>query len=141
MRLIGVFLLAVVALRHTPLGRRPIPEKLLAPAGCVVGFLSGVAGSAGPLGAVVFLGLRLPAQAYVATEAVSAVLIHSTKSLVYGRYAAMSLAELGGGLALGAAMMLGSWTGRRLIKRLSGQAFDLLVELVLVIAAVSLIVR
>ena len=39
---------------------------------------------AGPLGAAVFLSLKLPPQAYVASEAVSAVLIHLTKSLAYG---------------------------------------------------------
>src|SRR5262249_13811312 len=59
-RVIGVVLLAIVAVRHTSFGRRPMPERLLAPAGVVVGFVSSIAGSAGPLGAAVFLGLRLP---------------------------------------------------------------------------------
>jgi len=137
-RLIGVLLLGVVVLRHTPTGRRRVPERLLAPAGAVVGWLSAVAGSAGPLGAVVFLSLQLPARAYVATEAVTAVLMHLSKSLVYGRYAAMTPAELGGGLALGGAMMIGSWTGRRLIGRLSEKSFGLLVEALLVVAALAL---
>ena len=66
-----------------------------------VGFLSAVAGSAGPLGAAVFLGLHLPAGAYVASEAVTAVLMHLTKSLVYGRYAALSGGDLLRGLRLG----------------------------------------
>lgn len=138
-RLIGVFLLGVVFLRHTPLGRRRIPERLLAPAGVVVGFLSAIAGSAGPLAAVVFLSLQLPGQAYVATEAVTAALMHLTKTIVYGRYAAMTLADLDGGLALGGAMVLGSWTGRKLVGRLSEKKFGLLVEVLLVVAALSLI--
>jgi len=138
-RLIGVFVLGIVALRHTPLGRRRMPEKLLVPAGVVVGFLSAVAGSAGPLGAIVFLNLQLPAPAYVATEAVTAVLMHLTKSIVYGRYAAMTPAELGGGLALGGAMMLGSWSGRKLIERLAEKQFGLLVEVLLLVAALSLV--
>ena len=68
LRLIGVFLLVVVGLRHTRLGEGRVPERLLAPAGAVIGLLSAVAGSAGPLGAAVFLSLKLPAQAYVASE-------------------------------------------------------------------------
>ncbi len=78
-RAIGVFLIAVVILRHTPLGKRRVPEPLLAPAGAAVGLISGVAGSAGPLGAAAFLGLRLEPHAYVATEAVTAALMHLTK--------------------------------------------------------------
>ena len=139
-RLIGVFLLAVVALRHTPLGGRRMPGILLAPAGVVVGFLSAIAGSAGPLGAVVFLNLQLPARAYVATEAVTAVLMHLTKTIVYGRYAAMDRAGLVAGLGLGGAMILGSWTGRKLIGRTSAKGFGLLVDVLLTVAALSLIV-
>jgi uncharacterized membrane protein YfcA len=138
-RLIGVFLLGVVALRRTPMGRRRMPTRVLIPAGVVVGFLSAIAGSAGPLAAVVFLNLQLPARAYVATEAVTAVLMHVTKCIVYGRYAAMDRAGLVGGLALGGAMMLGSWTGRKLIERLSERAFRLLVEVLLIVASMSLI--
>lgn len=139
-RLIGVFLLGVVALRHTSLGRRSIPERLLVPAGMVVGLLSAIAGSAGPLGAVIFLSLGLPAQAYVATEAVTAVLMHLTKSLIYGRYAAMTPAGFVGGLALGGTMMIGSWTGRQLIARLTESRFRILVEGLLIVAALSLII-
>jgi len=139
-RLIGAFLLGVVALRHTPSGRRPVPERLLAPAGMVVGFLSALVGRAGPLGAVLFLGLRLPARAYVATEAVTAVLMHLTKIIVYGRYAAIDRAGLVGGLALGGAMIIGSWTGRKLVEGLSEEGFGLLVEVLLIVAALSLLV-
>lgn len=139
-RLIGAFLLVVVALRHTRLGQRTVPQGFLPLAGSVVGLLSALAGSAGPLGAVVFLGLRLPATAYVATEAMSAVVMHLTKSLAYGRYAAMTLRDLTGGMALGGAMVLGSWTGRRLIERLSEKWFGRLVEALLLVAAFSLVV-
>src|SRR4051794_18550382 len=66
-RVIGVLLLGVVAVRHTSLGKRKVPEPLLAPAGAGVGLVSAVAGSAGPLGAAVFLGLKLEPRSYVAS--------------------------------------------------------------------------
>lgn len=140
LRLIGVFLLAVVALRHTSLGRRPFPETLLGPAGVAVGFLSAVAGSAGPLGAAVFLGLHLPAGAYVASEAVTAVLMHLAKSITYGRYAALTAGDVLRGLALGGSLVLGSWTGRKLVHRMPEKGFALLVEALLVVSAMSLII-
>ena len=84
---IGVFLLFLVALRHTPFKRFSLPQPVLVPIGAVAGFLSAVAGSAGPLAAATFLSLRLSPTAYVASEAVTAVLMHLTKTAVYGRYA------------------------------------------------------
>ncbi|SIO56281.1 hypothetical protein SAMN05444166_5212 [Singulisphaera sp. GP187] len=139
LRLIGMFLLAVIALRHTELGRRRLPERMLVPAGVATGFLSAVAGSAGPLGAAAFLSLHLSAQAYVASEAVTAVLMHLTKSIVYGRYAALSGGDVLRGLALGGSLVLGSWTGRKLIDRLPEQEFAWLVEGLLAVSAAWLL--
>ncbi len=44
--------------------------------GGITGFLSGLAGSAGPPGAAFFLGLNLSAVAYVASEAFTALALH-----------------------------------------------------------------
>lgn len=41
--------------------------------GALTGLISGIAGSAGPLGASLFLGLNLSAIAYVASEAFTAL--------------------------------------------------------------------
>lgn len=140
LRAIGVFLLLVVALRHTLLGKQPVPERALLPGGLVVGFLSAVVGSAGTLGALLFLGLDLPAVAYVASEAVTATLLHVTKTLVYGRYALLTPQTWTLGVALSGAMILGSWTGRRFVERLPKDRFRLLVEALLVAAALSLLI-
>lgn len=115
---IAVFLLMLVVLRSLSQKREAVlPEKWLPGAGILVGFLSGTAGSAGPLGAAFFLSLRLlPTTAYATTEAVAATLMHSTKTLVYGRYALLTLIDCGLGLAVGAAMVVGSWSGRRIVE-------------------------
>jgi uncharacterized protein len=132
---IGVFLLLMVAVRHTRFGKRPISSAWLAPSGAVVGFLSAVAGSAGPLGAAVFLTLGLAPTAYVASEAVTAVLMHLTKTAVYGRYTLIDGEAFVLGVALGGAMVAGSWSGRRLIQKLPEQQFRLLVEVLLIFSA------
>ena len=82
-RWIGVVLLVVIAFRHTGPGKREMAEWLLTPCGFGVGLLSAIAGSAGPLGAAVFLSRHPSDPAYVSSEAVTAVLMHATKSLVY----------------------------------------------------------
>lgn len=138
-QLIGVCLLGLVALRHTRLGRQTLPAWTLAPAGAAVGFLSAIAGTAGPLGAAIFLGLKLPPGAYVATEAVSAVFIHLAKGATYGHYALLTRHEAAQGVMLGGAMVLGSWTGRRLVGRIADDRYTRLVELLLVVTAAALI--
>ena len=50
--------------------------------GGIVGLLSGLVGSAGPLGAAIFLSLGLPPVAYVASEAVTAFVMHGVKIIV-----------------------------------------------------------
>jgi uncharacterized membrane protein YfcA len=139
LRLLGVFLLIIVSLRHTTFGRQKVPESLLAPAGAVVGLLSAIAGSAGPLGAAVFLSLHLPPPVYVASEAVTAVLMHLTKTITYGRYAAITFGDFVQGLALGGSLVLGSWTGRKLIDRMPEKSFAIMVEILLAVSAMMLI--
>lgn len=136
---IGVLLIGVVVLRRTGISQFNIGEKGLVFGGALTGFLSGLAGSAGPLGAAFFLGLNLPAVAYVASEAITAVAMHLTKTVVYQRYALISLREVAYGLLLGLGMTLGSWTGKKIIERLPREKFILLVELLLVLVSLQLI--
>ncbi len=136
---IGLLLIAIVILRRSGRKRFQVGERGLLVGGGLTGFLSGLVGSAGPLGAAFFLGLNLPAGAYVASEAVTAVAMHLTKSLVYQRFALIGPTELTYGLLLGLSMVAGSWSGKRLIDYLPPAKFALLVEVLLVISAVQLI--
>jgi uncharacterized membrane protein YfcA len=136
---IGILLLAIVALRQQGRSRFMTNQAGFFAGGATTGFLSGVAGSAGPLGAALFLGLELPAVAYIASEAVTASAMHLTKIVVYQRYALVGLTELSLGVVLGGAMVLGAWTGKRIIERLPVNTFRRVVELLLVLSALQLI--
>ena len=136
---IGVLLILIVIMRRLKITKFELSDKWLLPGGGIVGFLSAVVGSAGPLGAAFFLGLNLPAVAYVASEAVTAVAMHLAKIIVYQKYKLIGFQEMGFGIFLGIAMILGSWTGKRVIERLPREKFILLVEVLLVVSAVQLI--
>lgn len=129
---IGVVLLLFVGSRRLGLLPHQTSARWLLPGGLLVGFISGLAGSAGPLGAALFLGLNLPPVAYVASEAVTAVAMHITKTAVYQHNALLDLTDWGLGALLGLAAMAGSWTGKRLIEHLPWAKFRLLVEGLLV---------
>ncbi len=137
MKTIGVFLLFIVLTRRLK-WKYSIPEQWFIPFGVLVGFLSSVVGSAGPIGAVAFLSLNLAPAAYVASEAVTAVAMHLTKTVVYKKYALIGSVEACMGIVLGLAMVVGSWTARKLIKKISYDKFFWIVDIVLIVAALSL---
>lgn len=137
---IGLLLIGIVLIKRLKITKFEIRDyKLLIPAGALVGFLSALAGSAGPLGAAFFLGLNLTPVAYVASEAVTAVSMHVTKTIAYQRFLLVGCQELIQGLFLGIAMILGSYTGKRIIEKIPREKFVVFVELLLVIAALQLI--
>jgi len=137
MKGIAFFLFFIVILRHIK-GKVEFQLKWFIPWGAFVGFLSAVLGSAGPIGAVAFLGLNLAPTAYVASEAVTAVVMHLTKTVVYGRYALLTGQDIVIGIVLGLAMTIGSWTARNLIRSMSGKVFGYSVDVLLIAAGFSL---
>ncbi|MBF0593642.1 MAG: sulfite exporter TauE/SafE family protein [Candidatus Omnitrophica bacterium] len=138
MKAIAAFLFIMVVLRRSNI-KYTIPEKIFIPFGALVGFLSSIFGSAGPIGAVAFLSLNLAPGAYVASEAVTAVAMHVTKTIVYGKYALLTASDVLIGMVLGAAMVAGSWTAKRFIKKMTGNVFGYFVDALLIIAAFSLL--
>jgi uncharacterized membrane protein YfcA len=136
---IGIFLILLVVYRRTKIKKIKLGDKGMLLGGGVTGFLSGLAGSAGPLGAAFFLGLNLKATAYIASEAFTALTMHLTKTIVYNKYSLIGQTELYYGLFIGVAMILGSWTGKKIIEKLSQEKFILLVEILLIISGLQLI--
>lgn len=137
--LLGAFLIAAVAwrrLRARPLARPPLHS--FAALGAVFGFLSALLGSVGPLLAPFFLAYGLTKAAYIGTEATATIIMHLTKLATYTGVLASSAALTG--LALAPAMVAGSWTGKRLLARLSEQAFTTIIDAVLLVSGILLII-
>ena len=139
-RLLGVLLLVVVLWRRL----RPHPPRLAPRAFVAVGAVSGLGsalvGSVGPLTAPFFLARGLVKEAYIGTEATSAVVLHAAKLVAYGVGALLSAGVLVLGLLLSPPTMLGAWAGRHVVRRISPRAFVLMVEVGLVVSAALLLV-
>lgn len=140
-RLLGVFLLLLVAWRRF----RPTPRqphlRSFATIGAASGFGSALLGSVGPLTAPFFLAYGLVKGAFIGTEALAAVVMHATKLSVYGGAALLTPRTIGIGLALAPATVAGAWTGKRILDRISERVFVILVEIGLVVAGLLFIVR
>ena len=133
-RLLGAFLLAVVAWRRlAPAPPRPSPRVFVA-VGAGSGLGSALLGSVGPLTAPFFLAYGLVRDAYIGTEAACALVMHLTKLVAYGAGSLLGPRVLVLGLALTPATLAGAWVGKRTVDRISDRVFVVLVEIGLVVA-------
>lgn len=139
-RAMGVALLFFVGLKASGALKFSMTLPRLAGAGAVVGFLSGLVGTAGPLGAAAFLALDLPPVAYVATEATTAVVMHATKMTVYTHFLSFDAKARWLALLLSLGMVLGTKVGKLTVERISVEKFRLLVAGLLVVLAVQMII-
>lgn len=140
-RAIGAAILIFVALNYFRVLKLKGSSTLLVAGGGVVGFLSGLVGSAGPLGAAIFLSLGLPPVAYIASEATTALAMHGVKTLVYQQYIALGrdfwfLAAL-----MGVAMIIGTWSTKQIIERMPRETFQRFVAILLVAIAGYMVVH
>ncbi|AZG78805.1 sulfite exporter TauE/SafE family protein [Methylocystis rosea] len=134
-RLLGLFILLMIPASRL-MARFAMKVMLwqLFPIGVAMGLLSGVVGTVGPINAPFFLGYGLVKGAYLATEALGAAAVHLTKSLVYGRFAAIDPVSLANGLTIGMALIGGSYLGKQIVNRIDATRFRNLLELMLAVA-------
>ena len=140
-RCIGAAILLLVVLKQFGvLELKPRPLLLVAGGG-IVGFLSGLVGSAGPLGAAIFLSLGLPPVAYIASEATTALAMHGVKTIVYQQYISLDREFWCQAALMGVAMILGTWLAKRVIERLSRDTFQRYVAGLLIALAIYMVVH
>lgn len=141
-RLLGLFLLLIVAYRHLPKASAVRPSlRGFALIGALFGFLSALLGSVGPLMAPFFLAYGLVKGRYIGTEALATVIMHGTKLAAYGGAAILTVHNTGIGLALGPVMILGSYVGKKILDRIPERAFVLAIEATLLIAGLEFLIR
>lgn len=142
-RVLGVFLVLLVAWRHRPHRREPQPFRVqtFTAIGGGASVLSALVGSVGPLMAPLFLAYGLVKGAYIGTEALATVITHIAKLVAYGGASVITWRDAAIGLALGPLMIIGSYLGKRITDRLAVRTFTMLIELTMLAAGVLFAVR
>ena len=134
-RMLGVFLILVVAWRHLrPKATAKPPAWSFALIGAGASFLSALLGSVGPLMAPFFLAHGLVKGAYIGTEALATVVMHVAKLIAYHQSSVLPLHAVIAGLAIGPIMIFGSFLGKRMVDRLSERVFVWIIEATLLVA-------
>lgn len=134
---LGVFLIITLIYRHSGLKNRTMRLYHFAILGAVFGWLSAIVGTVGPLVAPFFLDYGLVGSAYIATEAMTAVVMHITKGIVYSTYSLLSWDTVVIGLTMGLVMIFGSYIGKKIIDHLPQVWFTYIVEAVVLITGIG----
>jgi len=139
--LIGAFILVFLVWRRVTPRLRGLPLWTFAPVGLAVGFLTVFVGATGPFVAPFFLRDDLAKEQVVATKAVCQSWGHLLKVPAFLALGFSFERHLGLLVVLVGGVVLGTLAGRRLLSRLSEQAFVRLFEATLVVIAVWLLVQ
>jgi hypothetical protein len=137
-RLIGLAIILFVILKYYNILKFKTTNSTIVLGGGITGFISGLVGSAGPIGAALFLSLNLPPISYIASEAMTAIAMHVTKTLIYQRYLGIGLQTLLTGLFIGISMILGTWIGMKFIRKIPKEKFNKFVGLLLCIIGLQM---
>lgn len=137
---IGVFFLAVVPLRHW-LARRSFTIGLwqLAVGGAIIGYLTGIVVSSGPLSVPLFLFYGLTKGAFLATEAASSLGLYLSKSVTFQQFGALNADVLMKGLIAGSSLMAGAFIAKRFVLKLSVDTFRLVMDGIMLAAGVAML--
>jgi uncharacterized protein len=137
---LGLFFIAMVPARRW-LARRSFKFSLLhlALIGGVVGFLTGIVVSTGPITVPVFISYGLVKGAFLATEAAGSIAVYGTKVAVFKHFGALPLGIVFKGLIAGSALMTGSFAARYLVLRMTPSTFKLVVDGLMLSSGLSLL--
>lgn len=136
----GLAIIIFIILNYTKIIKFHTDEKTMFLGGVVVGFMSGLVGSAGPMGSALFLSLDLSPISYISSEAVTSVAMHIAKTIVYQKYLGIGVNTLSIGLFMGFAMIPGTWTGRKIISRIPKENFANIVVVLIAVIGVQMLI-
>lgn len=137
---LGAFLVAVVPFRRIVAARGyRFGLAGLAAGGAVLGFLTGIVASTGPVNAPLFLGYGLVKGPYISTEAASSAFVYLTKAGVFGALGALPRETAAIGCAVGASLFLGALIARRLVDRIAAESFRLMLDALLIAVGLGML--
>jgi uncharacterized protein len=139
---IGLFLIAMVPARHW-LARHDLKFSLwhLAVGGAVIGYLTGIVVSTGPLSVPLFLFYGLTKGAFLATEAASSLGVYLSKSVIFQRFGALTPDVAIKGLVAGSSLMAGAFIAKRFVLRMEPEVFRLVMDAIMLAAGGSMLVN
>ena len=112
---------------------------LMVPAGVVIGFLTGIVVSTGPITVPLFTAYGLMKGAFIATEAAASLAVYVSKATIFRSFGALPTDIVLKGLITGSSVMAGTYVARMVVERLSLATFQRLLDGVMLISGLALL--
>jgi uncharacterized membrane protein YfcA len=137
---LGVFFLLTIPARRW-MAKRALRINLwqMAIVGAVIGYITGIVVSTGPINSPFFLAYGLVKGAYLATEALGSLALYVSKAMTFRSLGALSIETIGKGLLIGSSLMVGSYVAKRFVLKLDARQFYRLIEGMLLISGLTMI--
>jgi len=105
----------------------------------VIGYITGIVVSTGPLSVPLFLFYGLTKGAFLATEAASSLGLYVSKSVVFQRFGALTSDVALQGLIAGSSLMFGAFIAKRFVLRMAPDVFRLAMDGIMLAAGLSML--
>ena len=137
---LGAFFIAMIPARRV-LAAHNLRLKLwhLAVAGALIGYLTGIVVSTGPLNAPIFLAYGLVKGAFLATEAAGSLAVYISKALIFRSFGALPADIAAKGFIIGSSLMAGSFLAKRFVMKIAPERFRLLMEALLLASGLTML--
>lgn len=137
---LGVFFIAMIPLRRWMAARQwTLRLPHLALVGAVIGFITGIVVSTGPINAPFFLAYGLVKGAYLSTEALGSLAVYLAKAITFRSLGALPWDAVAKGLIIGSTITVGSFIAKRFVLKLDADKFRLLIEGLLLVAGLTML--
>ena len=138
---LGAFFIAMVPIRRYLASREyEVRAWHLAVAGALIGYVTGIVVSTGPISVPIFLATGLVKGAFLATEATASLAMYLSKAVVFRAFGALPLEVAIKGVAAGASLMTGSFLAKRFVLSMSAERFHVLMDLIMIAAGATMLV-
>jgi len=137
---LGAFFISMIPVRRYLVSHRlrlRLPH--LALIGLIVGFVTGIVVSTGPITAPIFLAYGLVKGAFIATEAAGSLAVYVSKSIAFRTLGALPLDAIVKGLVTGSSLMAGSFIAKRFVLKLDPERFRLLMDGLMLVSGLTML--
>ena len=137
---LGAFFIAMIFVRRR-LASANVKVALwhLAAAGLVIGFLTGIVVSTGPISVPIFLAYGLVKGAFLATEAASSLAMYVSKAAVFRTFGALPADIAIRGLLTGSSLMGGAFIAKRFVVKLDPARFRMLMDGLMLLSGATML--
>ena len=138
--LLGLFFIAMIpARRWMALQQWKLQLWHMALLGALIGFITGIVVSTGPINAPFFLAYGLVKGAYLGTEALGSLAVYLSKAVAFRSLDALPLAIFMKGLTIGSSLVAGAFLAKRVVNHVDAGRFKSMMDGLLLVAGLTMI--